>query len=98
MVWKWIVNSDYGLLNFVLRNIGLQPLKIMETPVPAFLMMCFIVSWRTVGYIMILVLSGLKALPEDMLEAARLTGANYIQRNFPHQIPNIKSHSSSLLS
>jgi ABC-type sugar transport system permease subunit len=89
--WKWILNTQFGLFNYVLKLIGFHPLQIMEKPKLAFLALAFVMAWRTVGYVMILVLSGLKVISTDMLEAAKTDGASYLQTLFKIKLPNINS-------
>lgn len=89
--WRWIVNTDYGLLNSILKNMGVPIVQILESTALSFLMVSFIMAWRTTGYIMILVLSGLKSLSEEMLEAAKVDGASYLQTLFHIKFPNIRS-------
>jgi ABC-type sugar transport system permease subunit len=91
LTWRWLINTDYGPVNSILRSNNLPTLKIMETPFQSFMALVFIMAWRTTGYVMILVLSGLKALPNEMLEAARVDGAKYFQTLFYIIFPNIKS-------
>lgn len=91
LTWRWLVDNDYGLLNFVLRTIGLTPVKVLSVPILAFFGMCFIIAWRSVGFIMMLALSGLKTIQNDVLEAARVDGANYMQSVFYIKLPSIKS-------
>ena len=48
-----------------------------------------LVAWQQIGYMMIIYIAGLQAVPEDMLEAARIDGANGVQTLFKVIIPNV---------
>ena len=91
MTWRWIFNMDYGPLNYALRLFGRNPVKILESPKNALIALICIMCWRLIGYVMILVLSGLKALSFSMLEAAMIDGANDFQMLMRIKLPNIKS-------
>lgn len=80
MVWRWIYNDQYGLLNTALRFIGLQPVNWLNneaTVLPAIVIMLI---WSGMGFDSIIYLAALRNIPHHLYEAAELDGANRWQR------------------
>jgi multiple sugar transport system permease protein len=74
ILWRWIFNNDFGILNVILRFLGLQGLHWLTDPrwvVPAFVIMGL---W-SVGGGMLIYLAGLQGIPTQLYEAADLDGA-----------------------
>lgn len=89
LVFRWIFNNEWGLLNATLRAIGLDDWALnwlgrRETPLMAVI---FVHFWATFGYSMVLLLAGLSAVPEELLDAAKVDGANLLQTIFKIMIP-----------
>ncbi|MDZ4768846.1 MAG: sugar ABC transporter permease [Chloroflexota bacterium] len=76
LIWLWIFNPDYGLLNYLLREIGLPGninwLQDRNTVKPALMIMGV---WGGLGFQILVFLSGLQAIPRHLYEAAELDGA-----------------------
>lgn len=87
MVWKWLYNTDFGLINYVLRQAGLGPVNWVEDPRIALYAIAVIGVWSTVGYSMILILAGLQEIPKDYYEAERIDGASSIKQFFSITLP-----------
>ncbi len=76
MVWLWIFDPTYGLLNDVLRLVGIpgpEWLASVDWALPAIMIMTI---WRYVGYDMLLFIGGLQGLSSEVIEAARVDGAD----------------------
>ena len=85
MVWKWIFNTEYGILNSLLgKNIRwLTDPKIV-------LITCAIVAiWSTIGYDAVLLLSGIQNISRTLYEAADLDGASKVQQFFHITLPMV---------
>jgi ABC-type sugar transport system permease subunit len=80
-LWRWIVQTDAGLLNQTLRSWGLGGLALNWLGDPSLAMPTVIVaySWSGVAFVMLLILARLQGLPEEVNEAARVDGANWWQ-------------------
>lgn len=76
MVWRWLYNYYYGLFNHLLAGIGLDAVKWIEDPNLALFSIALIGIWSSVGYNMVLILSGLQEIPKDYYEASELDGAS----------------------
>lgn len=75
MVWKWLYNYEYGLLNFVLRAIGLDGVAWLDDPRTALLAVMFMMVWLSIGHQMVIFIAGLQGIPQHLYEAARIDGA-----------------------
>jgi len=76
LVWKWIYHPDYGVLNAMLRAVGLPGVDWLTNPSVALISVAIVQIWQTAGYNMVLLLAGLRAIPKDYYEAARIDGAS----------------------
>ncbi|MCR5717181.1 MAG: sugar ABC transporter permease [Lachnospiraceae bacterium] len=85
MVWKWLYNSQFGLLNHVL------PMKRnwVSDPKIAIYSIAVIGIWSVIGYNMVLFLAGLQEVPRDYYEAAAIDGAGGVTQFFHITIPLI---------
>lgn len=83
MVWKWMYNADFGLLNNVL---GTQ-IRWISDPKTTLYSIAVIGIWSAVGYNMVLFLAGLQEIPRDYYEAAEIDGATGINAFFHITIP-----------
>ena len=72
MVWKWLYNSNFGLINNLL---GIK-VNWISDPNIAIYSIAVIGIWSVLGYNMVLILAGLQEVPKDYYEAASLDGAN----------------------
>jgi multiple sugar transport system permease protein len=76
VVWRYLLHTRYGFLNYLLGMVGLGPIDWLGDPswsIPAILLLA---TWKNFGYNMILFLAGLQAIPEELYEAARIDGAS----------------------
>ncbi len=79
IVWMWIFNSDYGLLNSLLRALHLPPSTwLLGFPSALFAIVIYTV-WHDVGYSTILFMAGLTSVSKELQEAAQIDGATDIQ-------------------
>lgn len=90
VVWLWIFNPTYGLLNFLLGLVGIQPVLWLATAPASFWAVCAVVLTFTVGQPIILFLAGLAGIPQDILDAATVDGASNLQKTFLVRIPLIR--------
>lgn len=81
LIFRWIFTYDWGLLNTFLREIGLDSyaynwLGRRDTPL---YVVIFVHYWSTFGFSFVLLLAGLTAIPEELLDAAKVDGASTLQ-------------------
>ena len=91
-VWKFIIDTDYGALNVLLKRLGLISQNINWTPTPgayfAWEIACGI--FVTIPFVCFTALSGLQSIDESYYEAATVDGANYWQKLFQITLPLVK--------
>ncbi|MGH7701415.1 MAG: carbohydrate ABC transporter permease, partial [Gemmatimonadales bacterium] len=80
LVWQWLFQADFGLLNRLLAFAGLGPVDWLEDPRTALVAVMLVSAWVQVGYQMVVFLAGLQGIPQGYLDAARVDGANAWQR------------------
>jgi len=81
VIWRYLFNTRYGLLNYALGSVGIQPIDWLGDPHWAMPAIIVFAVWKNFGYNMIILLAGLQSIPEDLYEAARIDGAS-IWRQF----------------
>ena len=74
VLWVWIFNSEFGLLNLLLRALGLKKVLWLQDPHTALAALIIMSLWN-MGGVMIIFLAGLNGIPEEMYEAAKIDGA-----------------------
>lgn len=80
MVWLWIFDANFGLLNIILKALGLPIQKWLLDPKLAMPCVIAVSIWKGMGYSMVIFLSGLTGIPESLYEAAELDGAGAIKK------------------
>ncbi len=86
---QYIYNQDYGLLNKMLEMVGLEGVKWLGTDMK-FWAMLFAFVFGAVGYYMLIFISGIERIPQDLYEAATIDGANKIQQFYKITLPLLK--------
>jgi multiple sugar transport system permease protein len=81
VIWRYLFNTRYGLLNYALGGVGIQPIDWLGDPHWAMPAIIVFAVWKNFGYNMIILLAGLQSIPEELYEAARIDGAS-IWRQF----------------
>ncbi|MGH8852254.1 MAG: carbohydrate ABC transporter permease [Casimicrobiaceae bacterium] len=76
VIWRYLYNTRFGLLNYALGGIGVDPVDWLGDPHWAMPAIILFAVWKNFGYNMIIFLAGLQAVPEDLYEAARIDGAS----------------------
>ncbi|TPW74649.1 carbohydrate ABC transporter permease [Schumannella soli] len=76
MVWRMIFNGDHGILNWVLGLVGIDGPYWISTPGWAITAVAIVGLWSSLGFSMIVLAAGLKAIPDELYEAAQLDGAS----------------------
>ncbi len=89
LLWKWIFNDSYGLLNYLLDLVGIQGPAWLSSEKWAMPAMIIQGVWAGLGINMVLYLAALQGVPKSFHEAAEIDGANQWQRFFRITIPCI---------
>ncbi len=83
MVWRWLYNSQFGLLNHVLHT----DIQWISDPSIAWISIAVIGVWSIIGYNTVLFLAGLQEVPHDYYEAAQIDGASGFDTFFKITLP-----------
>jgi multiple sugar transport system permease protein len=75
VVWRFLLNPDVGLINSVLRGIGISGPDWLASPALAMPSIIAMAVWRNLGFAMVVFIAGLQAIPAVLYEAASIDGA-----------------------
>jgi multiple sugar transport system permease protein len=75
VVWRYLLHTRYGLINYGLTGIGLPQVDWLGEPSASLPAILLFVAWKTFGYNMIIFLAALQTTSKDLHEAARIDGA-----------------------
>lgn len=89
LVWMWIFNSHYGIMNYILSFFGIEPILWLAQSNTARIAVCIVQLGWSVGVPLILYLSALAAVPKTIYEAADIDGANPWQKFIKITLPLI---------
>lgn len=91
LLWKWMFNIQFGIINAVLINLRLTSVSISWLTSPRLALLSCIMAnvWKRCPFMMVMILAGLKAIPKEFHEAGDVDGANYVQKLFYITIPSI---------
>jgi len=89
VIWRYLFHTRYGLVNWGLTSIGLDPIDWLGDPTWAMPTIILFAVWKNFGYNMIIFLAGLQSIPEDLYEAARIDGATPAQQFWNVTLPQL---------
>lgn len=92
-VWRWILHSDYGLVSGMLKRWGWIDSNIIFLDSTTWVMPSLILVnvWKEFPFVMIMMLAGLQTVPQQLLRAARIDGANSWNQFLHVTVPQVKS-------
>ena len=70
LVWRWLYNSDYGIINYLLGLLGIQGANWLSDPDLALYAIVVVGVWSGLGYALVLFLAGLQTIPAEYYDAA----------------------------
>ena len=89
-IWKWMLQTRFGLLNQLLSYVGIQPVPWLQSTTWAMPSIIVMGIWGGIGFTVIIYLAGLKGIPKDYYEAAEIDGASSIQLALKITLPLLK--------
>lgn len=89
VVWSWIFEPRVGILNFVLELFGLPGSQWTQSSETAMLSVLIVTVWKSIGWTMIFYMEAIRKVPQNLLEAAAIDGANSFWRFWKIIIPMI---------
>jgi multiple sugar transport system permease protein/sn-glycerol 3-phosphate transport system permease protein len=78
VVFIWILQGDYGILNYLLSLVGIKGPNWLNDADTALMGILILTAWRVVGYAMIIYLSAIQSIPPEYYEAAAIDGADAV--------------------
>jgi multiple sugar transport system permease protein len=93
VLWKWIYNSSYGILNYIGVTLGLIPQPVVWLGDPAIALNALLLAeiWKEIPFITLLMLAGLQNVPSILYRASKLDGAGPVQTFRFVTLPQMKS-------
>jgi len=95
--WSWMYNPQIGLINELLRFVGLDAVTRawISDPTTKLAAVVFALTWQFSGYAMVVYLAGLQSIPRDQYEAARIDGASTVRMYRRVIIPQLRAATTS---
>ncbi|RFA06800.1 sugar ABC transporter permease [Subtercola boreus] len=75
LVWRFLLDPELGLVGGIMSSLGLGTVGFLQSPELALPTVIFVNVWKNAGFVMIILIAGLKGVPTERFEAARLDGA-----------------------
>ena len=80
LIWRWLLNPQYGIINYALALIGIKGPGWLYDPQWAMAGVVMTTVWKDIGFVMVIYLAGLQDIPDSLYEAAELENANTWQK------------------
>ena len=87
IIWQWLLNKDFGIINSLLMHLGSSPIDWLGTPWTAKGSIVLLTIWKTLGYNILIYLAALQGIPAAFYEAAGLDGASRFHRFYHITLP-----------
>lgn len=99
-IWSWILAADFGVLNYILKSLGIIDANIFWKSDPAWSLWAVTIAniWLGLAFNMLLLSVGLAGIPRDLYEAASIDGASPWQRFWYVTVPMMRSTIGAVLS
>ena len=93
IIWQWILNGSYGILNDVLLKLNLigAPISLIGNPKTALITVILINVWHWFPFTAVIILAGLGTIPPEIYESASVDGANSVQKFFRITLPSLQN-------
>lgn len=93
IMWKWILDPSFGIFNMILMKFGLIQGNVYWFNTDAITAINFVIFadvWKSIPFVVIMLLAALKAVPNELYESAKCDGANFVQSLIFITLPKIK--------
>jgi len=92
VIWRWLYDENVGLFNFILRSLGVidEPIAFLESFSTALPAVMTAAIWQILGFFMIILLTGLQNIPDNLYEAASIDGANRFRQFYRITLPLLR--------
>lgn len=90
LLFVWIYNKEFGILNFLLYEVGIKPVGWLTNSNLAIFSIALMSIWKWAGYNMLILLAGLQGIPESLYEAAEIDGVTPFKKVWYIKLPLLK--------
>ena len=90
VVWSWVYRTNNGLLNDLLGMVGVEPVRWLTSQEMVLPSLAIMATWKGVGYAMMILLAGLRAVPTEVRDASAVDGATSTQTFLRVTLPLLK--------
>ncbi len=90
IVWSWIFNSNYGLLNYFLSLFGIDAIPWLNDPQYALAALIIFSIWKSLAFNILIFLSGLSSISQDIYQAARIDSTPQMRVFFKITVPQLR--------
>lgn len=97
LTWRWMLGDNFGIINYILTQIGYQPVKWLTDPFNANISVIAATVWSRTGFYMVMFIAGLQSIPVSYYEAGDIDGATPIQKFRHITVPLLKPTSLLVL-
>jgi multiple sugar transport system permease protein len=80
MTWRWLLNTNFGLVNSMLKSMGIYGPRWLGDSNLAMLSVIVVSVWHGMGYFMVIFLAGLQGIPDSLYDSADIDGASGLQK------------------
>jgi ABC-type sugar transport system permease subunit len=93
IIWKWLYDEKVGLINYILRSLNIidQPIAFLESFSWSLPSVVITSLWQVTGFYMVILLTGLQTIPNELYEVAEIDGANTGTKLGKITLPLLKS-------
>ncbi|MFI1091212.1 carbohydrate ABC transporter permease [Streptomyces sp. NPDC020917] len=95
--WRLMFNSQYGVFNDIITKVGLPAQDWLGTPLAQKVAVILVNIWCGVPFMMVAILGGLQAIPNELYEAAEMDGATPLQRFLNVTVPGLRPVTSTVI-
>jgi len=89
-IWKVVFDRDYGVVNAALGSVGLPDIEWLTSTAGARVTIALLFLWKTTGFIVVILLSGLQSIDANLYEAAEMDGASPLRRLWSITVPLVR--------
>jgi len=92
IIWNMFLSSSpYGFVNYIIRSLGFKPISFLHSSIFSLVTIIIANIWRGTAFSMILQYAGLKQIPQQLYEAAKVDGASSLQQYFYITLPQLRN-------
>ncbi|WP_248928862.1 carbohydrate ABC transporter permease [Paenibacillus hamazuiensis] len=89
LVWMWLMEPSHGILNFLLKSVGLPTSQWLQSSKTAMISIIIVSVWHNIGYYTLIIVAALQSIPPSIYEAAALDNASKSKMFFKITLPLI---------